>query len=432
MHTIEPGRPLAATRGPRLPAGWPLLVGFLGYGLWWALGAAPFVWIGIAVPLVVHLAVRPEPVRVPPGAGAWFAFLGWMVLSATQVDTGGRLVGFTYRFAQYVAATAVFLAVYNLPRRELSDRRVSNLLVASWSTVVVGGFLALAVPTGQLPSLTARLLPAALADHDFVRQLITPTFAQVQMFLGFPLPRPAAPFDFTNTWGAAFALLLPWVLAAAVTGRRGRWLPVALAASVVPALVSVNRAMFLSIGAALVVLVVAGRDPRLRRYARRILVGVVVIAALVSLSPLGSLVQERLDTPHSNNARTDIALETTERALDSPWLGYGAPRPYEGEGIRPPAGTQGQLWLVLFSHGLPGLAFFGWFLVRLWVLAGRSPQGIWLRMTLAAAAVQLPFYNLVGAPLVFIMLAAGFTLRSLPVGRTAPGAAVPDSLATAA
>ena len=39
----EPERPARFRRVPALPSGWPLVLLFAGYPVWWALGCAPFV-----------------------------------------------------------------------------------------------------------------------------------------------------------------------------------------------------------------------------------------------------------------------------------------------------------------------------------------------------------------------------------------------------
>jgi hypothetical protein len=86
-------------------------------------------------------------------------------------------------------------------------------MVVFWFVVVGGGLLGLAVPHLQITALMARALPKRLQANPFVFNLVHPKTAQVHSFLGFPVPRPAAPFVFTNDWGGNFALLVPFVLA---------------------------------------------------------------------------------------------------------------------------------------------------------------------------------------------------------------------------
>lgn len=396
-----------------LPTGWPLALGFIGYPLLWAAGLAPLVWPMAAIPMALHLARR-RGLVAPRGFGVWLLMLLWMCVSATQLPSVGAAIAFSYRLSLYLAATLVLVYAYNLPATYTLERGRA-LLRYTFAAVTLGGFLALLVPATVLPSLVLQVLPGGLFDDEFVRVLFTPSVAQVQTFLGFDLPRPSAPFEYTNTWGAAYALLLPWVLADVLEPgpvRRRRGALVLLLASLVPAVVSVNRAMWFSIAAALLVLFVSNHDPRVRRAVRGAVVVILLLVLVAAVSPVGTLVQDRLTTPHSNNARLDVASGTAEALVESPWLGFGGPRAYEGPGIRPALGTQGQLWLVTFSHGIPALAAYLAFFALMWQRLRSSPQRTWARMMLVAMVVHLPFYNHVGVPLVVILFALALALRA--------------------
>ena len=102
-----------------LPRGWQAYALFLPLPLWWALGLSHFIWPVIAAGLLLSLLLRAESLRLPRGFGIWLLFLAWMVASATQIDTVGRFAGFLLRLSIYVAATIVFLYLYN--RREDVD-----------------------------------------------------------------------------------------------------------------------------------------------------------------------------------------------------------------------------------------------------------------------------------------------------------------------
>jgi hypothetical protein len=76
---------VAAQPAPRrsgLPEGWPVLLLFLAFPLWWVLGLAAVIWVLLAIPMAVWLMLR-RGVRVPKGFGIWLAFMFWMLLSGS-------------------------------------------------------------------------------------------------------------------------------------------------------------------------------------------------------------------------------------------------------------------------------------------------------------------------------------------------------------
>ena len=254
--------------------------------------------------------------------------------------------------------------------------------------------------------------------------------AQSQELLG--APRPSAPFEFTNSWGNNYAVLLGWFLLAFVLmgGRRTRVAAfVLLAISVVPAIYSQNRGMWLGLALAVVYLVV--RMTLLGRY-RLVLGSLVVTAALgimvLAVPPLSSVVTGRIDTPHSNEIRASLARQSIAAALNSPVVGYGTTRTTIGSersaaigatddcpkcGNRV-IGSTGQLWMMLVSHGLLGTAlyflFLGHGIVRYW------RDHTWLGIVGVQALVLTLFFGLfytsLVTPLAVAMLSFGVLWRS--------------------
>ncbi len=402
--------------GVALPQAWPLLIGLVGFPALWITGLAPMAWVVLAAPMAAHLATS-RIVRVPPGFSLLLLFLGWVLVTGSQVDTTGRAIAFTYRWAQFLAAGIVLLYVYNLDRR-VRTGTVLGWLAVFWIIVVVGGYLGLLLPAATLPNPLLSVLPTGVSGDEFTRTLLEPTFGAVQNFLGYPIPRPAAPFPYTNTWGANFALLLPVVAAVLLDPTTSvalrRALKVAIAAAAVPAVLSLNRGMWLSIGVWLAFMLSQRSTPRVRRAAG--IFALVLALALVfgSFTPLGDVVRDRLDTPHSTHARSEVAAGTSEAIAESPLLGYGAPRPYEGPGIRPPLGTQGQLWYIVFAHGIPSLVLFLAFLAILYLRSrpAECPQtGVWMRSMLIVLGVLLPIYDVEGVPMTLVFVVAGLAMR---------------------
>ncbi len=230
-----------------LPEGWPVLALLWGYPLWWALGVASYVWIGAAVLAGLWLWGRAR-VESPPGFGLWLLFLGWMLLSATQLELGSTILVYGYRTAIYVASGVLMLYVYNL---SASARRATvSAMAAFWVMAIGFGLATLLVPNIEFVSPLEQILPDALASNNFIQQLSRPSLAQIHDFLGFPVPRPAAPFGFTNDWGSAVALVAPvaWFVASRIKGWR-RLLPIGVGlASMIPIVQSLNRGLWVSLG----------------------------------------------------------------------------------------------------------------------------------------------------------------------------------------
>jgi hypothetical protein len=411
------------TRPSPVRAGWPLSVLFLAFPLWWALGLGAFIWCVVAIPVAAGLFMR-RSIRVPPGFGLWLVFLVWMLASATQLDEPQRWIVFAYRAAIYLSATALFLYVYNASQRELPSRRVVWTITWFWAIVVVAGLVALAAPEAEFTSVMEAVLPGSLAGNQFVSELIHPRLAQVQDFLGYAVARPAAPFAYTNEWGANVAILTPFVFAAWSTVRgavRRGVLVVLLVAAVIPIVVSLNRGLWL--GLSIGVLYGVGRLALRGRVAalRAIVAFAAVSALLMVISPLGGLVLDRIATPHSNEGRATLYTEAAEGALESPLLGYGSPRASEQDPNLPRVGTHGQLWLVLYSHGIPAVLFFGgWLLSAFWrTRRGKTSLDLWMHVVLFVALVQMAYYGMIPVPIHIAMVAAALAFR--PAAEGSPG-----------
>jgi hypothetical protein len=408
---------LVGAERPALPWGWPVFALFLGFPVWWALGLAQFIWPVLATPMLLAMIMRGH-IRVPRGFGIWILFLLWMLASSIRLDEAQRWIVFLDHFAIYGSATVLFLYVFNAsPQGSLSLRNVLLVMNGFWAIVVVGGFLGLVAPGKSFTTPMEVLLPGGLSGNPFVHDLVHPDFAQVQDFLGYPVPRPTAPFVYTNEWGANIALLTPFALAAWGQIRSRLWRRVStllLFASVIPIVVSLNRGLWLSLGFGL-----AYASVRLALQGRAKALGVVVFfvlvtGLLVATTPLGNLFSDRLTSPQSNGTRTRAALyeEAATDVLGSPLLGFGAPRPSSRGSNLPSVGTHGQLWLVLVSNGIPGaILFYGWFLHCWWASRRGRGVGLWIHVVLLIALVQAPYYGMMPVPIHLIMIAAALVWR---------------------
>jgi O-antigen ligase len=419
---------------------WPLTLLVVGFPIWWALGLASIMPVLMALPMALHL-YRRHPVRMPDGFGWWLIFLACVGLSVAMlfVDAPGavpgggptRLIVFGYRFAWYLACGIVLLWVANLDERELPTRRVVRLLSWMFVVTVLGGLLGVLVPNLEFTSAVEAVLPGGLRSNSFVRSLVHPASAAVQSILGTESPRPIAPFAFANSWGANLSMFLPFFLVGWL-GRDAGWrrsvAPVVLVVAAVPIVLSLNRGLWLSLALGVVYAVV-----RLVLRGRLVaLVGAVIVVAVAGVvfvaSPLGEMTANRLETPHSNDRRGELLTATiTSTAEGSPILGFGSTRDVQGSFASiaggatpecpactvPPLGTQGQLWLVLFSQGFVGLfaflAFFGGQLARHW-RSRTTIEAVGVCLLLFFA-LQLFVYDTLGMPMYTVMIAIGLMWR---------------------
>jgi hypothetical protein len=407
-------------RATYLPTGWPIYALFLGFPLWWVLGLGGFIWLILAIPMAAWLFRQPT-VLAPRGFAIWIAFLLWMLGSATQLDDPDRYIAFGYRASLYLAATIVLLYVFNISREALPTSRVIVIMAAFWMVVVVGGFLGVLFPNLEFTSPVEAMLPQRLVSDGFVYELVHPATAQIHTFLGYPQPRPKAPFVYATNWGSAFGLLTPFVILGWAYVRTRPWKILTacmFVAAIVPVVNSLSRGLWISLGAGLVYaairLAMAGQG----RALRAILILVPTLLAVVYLSPLKTLVEDRFEHPHSNETRAGLYEEATAGVLESPVFGYGSPRPSERNSTAPSVGTQGQLWLVLFSHGFPGALLFLWFLLyQFWRLRRLTTQvAFWCHVLLLIALVQLPVYGYLPGPLVIIMIGIALAAREQLLG----------------
>ncbi len=406
-------------RGERVLPAWPIDLLLFGFPLSWALGLAPFLPIALGGAMLVLLLQRRRWI-VLPGVLPWFAFCAWVVIAALMLDSPLRLVGYAFRFGNMLAVGLALVYVLNA-RERLSATRIVGGLTAVWALVVVGGYLGLLLPEVRIDTPTAAVLPSVLTDNEYVVDLVRPPLAEVQRPWGAPEPfvRPSAPFPYANGWGAAVALFTP-VAIAMTQLTRSRWVRVGVtvlgAAVAVPMLASLNRGMFLALGAAVAYVVI--RLAFRRRYGAFLAAAAASVlgGAVMVWAGLLERIAERQSVSDTTSGRAGIYRETFQRTLDSPLVGYGTPLPAHEGSIS--IGTQGHVWMVMFSYGFVGLALF---LLFLWGGTWRTrtapgTPGLWLHACLVAASVAVAFYGLDTMQMLCVALSLGVLLRSIHGG----------------
>ena len=424
------GSPSLSLRGDLYPGrrelpSWPLTALFGFYPLWWALGLVDVIWIPVGFMMVVLLRQR-RSTRVPLGSGVWALFLIWSLFSAIEITRPSGLIAFSYRYLIYLSCTAILVYVYNA-RQQLNERFVAGVMTVLWLWTVLFGFLGILLPGATFHTVLDRVvsvpaigqrLPQIILNNQLFQQMVVRPFAQYNPAGASQIaPRPSAPYLYTNNWGNAYSLLIPFVVVYLLHVRRERrfgWLVLALIVSVVPAFLTLNRGMFL--GLALAVTYSALRlalhgNPRGLAVA---LVAVVVALTAFTLLPVQTRLAQRLETNSSTVTRASLYQEALTATAASPLFGYGGPQPSSNP-TAPPVGTQGQFWLVLYSHGVGGIVLFmGWFLVTFVTsLRRRDNAGIAWNTVLLVATVELLYYGVLPSGLPVIMVAAALAMRGV-------------------
>jgi hypothetical protein len=418
---------------------WPIVVLLIGWPVWWFLGIGDYFPVLLAIPMIrrmYHWRVRGErTIRLPPGFALWFMFLVVVVIGAVELSqaapdsvaspTSNRVISYALRTATYLAITVVLLYAGNLTEQELPRRRLAWMLGLVGIYAVIGGVGGVADPHLQFTSPFAYLVPkSSQAGNGLLQMMLHPGLSQVQNTLGYAEGRPRAPFDFTNMWGNCLAILLPWLVVAWWSygnKKQRKWLLAVAVVAFVPVVYSLDRGLWLGIGLGIGYLAI--------RFAMKgkltMLVGIVGVIALaaviVVVSPLQTLIQDRLNHGKSNAVRSSLSGLAVDDAIASPVIGFGDTRHEQGStnsiavgktlkclscGSRD-IGGNGQLWMMFVSNGFLGAflycAFFLFGIWRYW----RDPTPYGLAGVLVLL-LQFPFmlvYVAVGPPLVWTMLA---------------------------
>jgi hypothetical protein len=156
-----------------------------------------------------------------------------------------------------------------------------------------------------------------------------------------------------------------------------------------------------------------------------------VLALAVALSPLGGLVEQRLQTGHSNEIRQSMAGAAVDIAKQSPIVGFGSTRDTIGSeasiavGPTPDCprcggrviGSTGQFTLLLVAQGFLGLFLYVSFLVfTLWRFrSDHSPLGIAAWVVILLELFFGFFYTALLMPLAITFCSIGLLCRNAQV-----------------
>ena len=437
-------QPLESTRTPShglTPFGGTLLTAFLvGFPFWWIAGLASFGFIIVGF-LLGYQLLQVKQIKVPNGFGIWILFLMVVLMSALTLwvpvpglipESGlGRILSWAFRLSWFIAGTCVMLFIGNADERVLPTRRVVLLFAWLFTLTVLGGYAGNFASGVDFPSILEVLLPRSVATHPFVSTLIHPGLAQVQDFLGYDSPRPKAPFEYANSWGANFGMLLPYFMLS-ITFAHQFWVRVVLAAILIlaipPVIFSLNRGMWVGLGALLLLFLIRmGVTGKLRQLFL-LISGITLASIILVMSPLFDLMISRIDNPHSNSGRSNLAAFTIRITMEhSPIIGFGSTRTRQGNFFSiaagatadchqcspPQLGTQGTLWFLIFCTGVLGTSLFVAFLVRRFArltIDGRTVPFAVLASVVYFAFV-LPVYDTISSPFFVLMAGMGLAWR---------------------
>jgi hypothetical protein len=436
-----------AAHGVRQPGelrSWPIVGLLLFYPLWWVLGLGTLIFVMIAVVmtymLIRYRVIQRIPVKLPPGFAWWVLFLLTVCVSmfALNENPAGtipstltdRLLGAAYRIVSYVAITVIMVFVGNLSEKQLPKKKLIGLMAYLFGVTVAGGLLGMFAGKLQFTSPVELILPHHLRNNPFVQSLVHPAAAQLMTVLGHLSPRPAAPWGYTNTWGDNLGLLLVWFLVYVFAYRtRYKWLAIGLLVlALVPAVYSLNRGMWVDLGAAMVwiviVMVIRGKVWIIGAFGG--LLALLLLDYLVT--PLGNVVSARLAHQKSNGVRTYLTEQAVTGVVGSPIIGYGSTRNTSGGRNSISVGSSadcprcgnftiggnGQVWQVLYAHGVVGLiTYYGFFIFGLFRFRrDGTPIGLAGAAALVTSIVAGLWYNSLVTPLVFTFLAYALLWRN--------------------
>jgi O-antigen ligase len=270
------------------------------------------------------------------------------------------------------------------------------------------------------------VLPSGVASERFITDVARLDATEFNPLSSNPIYRPAAPYPYTNNWGTAYCFLVPFVLAYLSSVKHGAvriGLLVSLPLSLVPAFLTLNRGMFIGLGAG--VLYLLGREIIRGRVRLLLPVGAILMLAwIVTLFiPVAEMITNRTSTTDTNTDRFDLYAQTWAAVMESPLLGFGQPNSVDTTTAAEPLGTQGLIWQLLYSHGIPAtLCVY----LLLAVLARRlaaavTPCGLWLSALPVIAVVVTPFYSYIDPNLSVLCFGIALGLAALdgPINRGA-------------
>ena len=397
-------------------AAWPIWLFTAGLPYSFLIGIHGLAWLAPALVFGARILASPR-VRFPRSSIPLAVLVAWALLSLVVISPAEYPI-FFYRWLLFAGALTSFVWLVNVRRDAVPTERIVDWLAAMWICLMVFGYMAALFPNLIVASPLG-VIVRPIQSIPFLARISEWRFAENHHFMGYPVPRPAAPFGAANSWGSAVGILTPffirsWLVDADPGRRRKGW--ALLAFGVYPILLSVNRGLWMALIVAFIYF--AARKALRGRFAAVgvLLVAVFTTTALLVFTPAGSLVVDRLDhSEKSNAARSNLYELSWQGAKASPLVGNGVPKAVPNDPTSPPVGTHGLIWYLMFIHGFPALILFlGWLTIEVF-RSGRvvEPLAWWTHLSLVIAFVEMPYYGLL-PHVILIGIAAGLSHRETP------------------
>lgn len=385
----------------------PVKLGLGGGSL--AHGADDILVLAVCIGALMRLAVRREPVRLPPLSGWVLAFVATVALEAVNPKTGGilKVLG---GFRQQLHWVPFFFFGYLLVRSKKRFRQV----------FLIVGVCALA--NGVVAAYQTGLTPAALAKWGpGYRELYEPSafgqkgsLAQDYAYEGEAHPRPPGLGDYSGFSGGIGLIALPGCLALLATWRsRRRWVAAVLALGAIVGVATAGGrtqviGAVISVTAFLLLTAIGGRRAKRPLGALLTVLAIAVPFGVLAVSVLRNGAFGRLGTferssissivTHKSGGWTHIPAFLAEDPYGIGLGTTGAVGSFGGKSIGQGAGVSAETQYNFISDelGAPGLAVYVTLAIYIVVLVARMLPGVLdddLAILLAAAFA--PFVALI-------------------------------------
>lgn len=418
MRQMRLAQQIAAHGVAPLPA-WPIWVLLYGFPIVWAMGLGQFMPTILALVMIVLMLMRRSIISLGP-QWMWGALIVWCLLCVLALDSSSQFLGWALRFIN-IFNVGIYSLYYMNARERISVNSLLGGLFTVWATVIVLGFVGMIIPEARLTTPMSFLLPGSLTRNELVKDYVLPPMAEVQLPWGAPDPyiRPSAPFPYANSWGLAYTFLTPIMFA--ILARAKKWstrivLGLLIPVSLVPAIATSNRGMFIGLGVSILYVIV--RQAFRGSWAGAI-AGIVVLGSasfFLWVSGAAAQIMGRQEYSDSTGGRAALYEATWNATLKSPFIGYGTSKMNNAIGVS--MGTQGYLWALMFCFGLVGLALFLVFIVSSVISTWNvmSTAGLWLQSLPVVAISVFVFYSFDIMQLSALILSITALLRSKVYG----------------
>lgn len=410
---------LAPATAHRVLPAWPLMSMLWGFPIIWVLGLMQFAPTILSAVMICYMIFR-KKIVVYGTLWIWGALIVWALVATVSLSFGTDLIAWGLRWINIVNVGVYCLYYYNA-KETIRPEAMINGLAFLWFFIVFLGWCAVFFPNFVLTTPMSLVMPGSLKSNELVAAYVRPPLAEVQQPWGAPEPfnRPSAPFPYTNSWGLAYALLFPllcakWSITESKLFKAG--LLVMILLSLIPALETSNRGMFIGI---IISAVVALARLILMGHRKAALTGIAiaVIASLLFIfSGALATILGRQEYSDSTGGRAALYAATWAETLKSPWVGYGTPRMEVSVGVS--MGTQGYIWTLMFCFGLVGLALFICYLLAA-IFSNFGVSGfatLWLWTIPVAGCAMIIFYSFDIIQLMILMMSTSILTRARVMG----------------